>query len=102
MPILTLEAIRENPWNVVTNTLPTNPAMFLLEIAYFAADYCRRSETKLMMAARKGIYTPPGWEAGNDSPDVHEENEARSWSADFRLLEICDLLEREFDVVFER
>jgi hypothetical protein len=54
MPILTHEAIRENPWNVITHTLPTHPTELLLEVAYFAADYCRKSEYRLMNGARNG------------------------------------------------
>ena len=102
MPILTIEAIRENPWNVVTHTLPTSPERLLLEVAYLATHYCRQGEYVLMTAARDGDYTPEGWEATTDSPDVHEESEARSFEADQRLQAICDLYEKQFDEQLER
>jgi len=92
MPTLTIEAIRENPWNAITHKLPSNPAVVLLEVAAIAADYCRKSEHVLMMATREGLYTPHGWEATNDSPDIHEESETRCYAADERLMEIRDLL----------
>jgi hypothetical protein len=91
MPKLTIEAIRENPWNVVTYMLPTRPMPLLLKAAYLAADYCRNGEYLLMMAARDGFYTPHGWKAASDSPDVHEEFEARGLNADRRLNEIYNL-----------
>jgi hypothetical protein len=102
MPTLTIETIRENPWNVVAHSLPEHPTPLLLEIAHLAAAYCRQSEFVLMMAAREGIYTPPGWEASDDCPDVHEENETRSFDADQRLQEICDLSESKYGETLER
>ena len=92
MPTLTIEAIRENPWNVVTHILPPDPTSLLLEVASLAAAYCRVSECTLMMAAREGSYTPCGWEPSDDHPDVHEESEARSLAADQRWSEISILL----------
>ena len=97
MPALTIDMIRENPWSVITHILPHNPSPVLIELACLAADYCRRSEYVVMMAARDGSYKPPGWEPGIDQPDVHEESEARSCNADRRLLEICRQFEIEFD-----
>jgi hypothetical protein len=88
MPILTIEVIRENPWNVVTHTLPAQATELLLETAYLAADYCRNSEYTLMHAARDGEYVPEGWLPGPDSCDVHEINEERAWQADRKLDEI--------------
>jgi hypothetical protein len=92
MPLLTIEAIRENPWNILTHTLPPDPAVVLLEFASIAALYCRHSEYLLIKAAREGLYTPRGWKAADDSPDVHEESEGRCEAADTRLMEFRDLL----------
>jgi hypothetical protein len=92
MPTLTIEAIRENPWNAITYGLPSDPAPLLLEVAHLAAAYCRASEYQLMLAAREGRYMPRGWEPSNDSPDIHEESETRCDAADERLTEIRDLL----------
>jgi hypothetical protein len=58
MPILTIEAIRENPWNVLSHELPPNPSLLLLRLARMAADYCRRSENLLMFAVSHGHYLP--------------------------------------------
>ena len=99
MPVLTLEVIRENPWNVVSHALPTNPTELLLKIAHLAADYCRQSKSLLMEAAREGRYTSPGWQPTPDSSDVHEENEARAFQADRKLNEICDVCEAAFGQV---
>ncbi len=101
MSIMTLEAIRENPWNVIALPLPARPERILLEAAYLAADYCRRSEALLMNAARTGDYTPRGWNMSDDGPDIHEESEARGDSADRRLAEICALMEKEFGETLE-
>jgi hypothetical protein len=92
MPILSIEAIRENPWNAVTHSLPSHPTSFFLELVHLAATYCRTSEYLLMTGARDGSYTPHGWEANDNHPDAHEESEARSCEADRRLAEICHLL----------
>ena len=54
MPLLTLEAIRENPWIVLADPLPINPPPLLLKAAYLAADYCCRSEHLIMTAVRRG------------------------------------------------
>jgi hypothetical protein len=88
MPELTIEAIRENPWNVITHTLPVEASPVLLEAAYLAAVYCRNSEYMLMHAAHDGDYVPAGWEPGPDSCDVHEINERRGRNAERKLDEI--------------
>lgn len=100
MPILTIEAIRKNPWRILTHRLPAHPELLLLEVAYLAALYCRQSESVLMLAARNGEYTPLGWQPGED--DVHEENEAYAFDADLKLMQICEICEKEFGVVLER
>ena len=96
MPTLTLEAIRENPWNVVDHELPEHPSALLLRFAHFAAYYCRMSEMILMTAARLGFYQPRGWRFRLNDPDVHEESEPRSCDSDRTLEEICELFEAVF------
>ncbi len=90
-PILTIAAIRENPWNVISDKLPENPCELLLNAAYIAATYCRDAEYMLMMAARDGAYVPEWWTGGEDDPDVHEESEERGWRAEVKLSEISGL-----------
>jgi hypothetical protein len=100
MPELTIEAIRENPWNVVTHTLPTQPPEVLLEAAFLAAEYCRNSEYMLMHAARDGNYVPPGWQRGGC--DVHEINEGRGFQAEVKLDEVCERGAKDHDWIIER
>jgi hypothetical protein len=102
MPTLTIEAIRKNPWTVVTHSLPAHPTPLLLAAAHLAAHYCRQSEYVLMEAARDRNYVPPAWQPGSDSPDVHEINEARSLKADRKLDEISELWQREFGEIMDR
>jgi hypothetical protein len=66
MTVLTIEAIRENPWNVVSHTLPPHPDPLLLVVAYLAADYCRQSERVLDRACLDGKYAPPGCRLARD------------------------------------
>ena len=82
MTTLTIEAIRENPWSVVTHSLPPHPSRLLLALAYLAADYCRRSEHLLVRSARDGTYWPlkpdvangvnPGSESARRIQEVHQ------------------------------
>jgi hypothetical protein len=51
MPTLTLEAIRQNPWNAVTYDLPAHPSLLLLTLAQFAATCCRQIEADLAFAS---------------------------------------------------
>jgi hypothetical protein len=81
-------AIRENPWNVLTHKLPGYPMRLLLEVADFAATYCRNSEYMLTHAARAGCYVPDGWEPGRGYADAHEESEDCGFEADMKRDEI--------------
>jgi hypothetical protein len=54
MPVLTLEAIRQNPWNVLTHDLPAEPSRLLLNVAQFAAATCRRIESDLFRGRHEG------------------------------------------------
>jgi hypothetical protein len=92
MPILTLEAIRQNPWNVITHDLPSDPTPLLLRTARLAASYCREAEYTLVVAARNGDYAPAWWTGSENEPDGHEESEGRSYEADDKLSEIDALL----------
>jgi hypothetical protein len=95
MPTLTLEAIRDNPWNVITHDLPSDPSELLLRTARLAASYCREAEYMLVVAVRAGEYVPAWWTGGEDDPDAHEESEGRSYEADDKLTEIDALLGEE-------
>jgi hypothetical protein len=84
-PTLTLEAIERDPWNAVELPLPENPGEALLKAARSAADYCAEGEHELMVAAREGRYTPPGWNGAEGESDAHKYNEDRCLQADRRL-----------------
>ena len=91
MAMLTIEAIRENPWNVLTHKLPDACGPLLLEVAWLAADYCRKSESLLVNAVRQNIYAPPEWRPGG--PDAHEYTEGNALAAEKKVREIlrrCD------------
>ena len=98
MPSFTIDLIRENPWNVVTHTLPSCPTRVLYELGIVAATYCRDSENLLMWAARNGDYIPTGWEPGGEFPDTHEASEGLSFQSDERLFDIVSRYERYFQV----
>jgi hypothetical protein len=89
MPTLTIEIIRENPWNVLTHELPGEAAEVLLETALLAARYCRSSEYMLAIAAREGRYRPRAWRPLDGYPDAHEENEGRGSEDKQKLDDIC-------------
>jgi hypothetical protein len=98
MPILSLEAIRENPWNVLSHDLPNQCPPLLLEIAWLAADYCGKSESLLVNAIRQQMYlpaqqryVPAEWRPGG--PDAHEYPEGNALAAEDKAREIiarCD------------
>jgi hypothetical protein len=92
MPTLTLEAIRQNPWNVITQDLPSDPSQLLLRAARLAASYCREAEYMLVVAVRADEYVPAGWTGGEGDPDAHEASEGRAYEADDKLTEIDALL----------
>ncbi|HEY1745718.1 MAG TPA: hypothetical protein VGG11_02985 [Xanthobacteraceae bacterium] len=96
MTELTIEAIRENPWNGVTLPLPQFPTELLLEVACRAAEYCAASEYHLMEAARRGSYIPNWFNTDEICPDVHEESEERWLRAEVRLDEIGTVYERNY------
>jgi hypothetical protein len=93
MPILSLEAIRENPWNVLSHELPDQCQPLLLEIAWLAADYCSKSESLLLNAIRQQMdvpaqqrYIPAEWRPGG--PDAHEYHEGNVRVAEDKAREI--------------
>jgi hypothetical protein len=96
MPTLTIEAIRDNPWNLITHELPEHPTELLLHLAIEAADYCRNSEYVLMEAAREGRYDPPNWRPSDEYPDAHEAYEARAIEADWKFDELRCLRQKLF------
>ncbi len=96
MTTLTLEAIRENPWNAVTQTLPMFPDWLLLEVAYTAATYCRLIEEIFMVASRTGDYMPPVWRRSHITLMTYTESEARFTEADNKCEEIRVLYRKRF------
>jgi len=95
--ILTIAALRENPWNVISHELPPDAEMLLLKAACLAARYCADSEYLFMQAARDGDYVPTWWDASNKTPDAHEESEELFHWADCKLREIVDLLDEDIE-----
>ncbi len=93
MPMLTFDAIRQNPWNVVTHTLPTPCRPLLHALAYLAADYCCKSEHLLMNAAVDGNYVPAGCQPGAAGHEIHRE---RGWSAEVKRNELRTLYEKTY------
>ncbi len=98
MPTLSLETIRENPQNVLSHDLPVRCDRLLLEMAWLAADYCRKSESLLVNAIRQQMYlpaqqwyVPAEWRPGG--PDAHEYPEGNALAAEDKAREIiarCD------------
>lgn len=85
---ITIEALRENPWIVMTHKIPPNPTQTLLEFAAIAATYCRDSEFALMQMALDGRYAPSWWTPDDICPDAHEESEDWSLEAEKKREEI--------------
>jgi hypothetical protein len=48
MPILTLDAIKENPCNVLTHEMPERPTRLLLILAELAATLCRQMQDEII------------------------------------------------------
>ena len=94
MPILTIEAIRANPWNAISHDLPEHPDWLLLRLACMAADYCRHSEWDLMYAALSDEYVPPQSCHEPDAADRHEFSERLAEIADAKFRMFCELFER--------
>lgn len=92
--------IRENPWNVTTHGLPDRCEPLLLEIAWLAADYCRKSESLLTNAVREDEYVPPEWQP--DGCDAHECTEANAEAADRKAREILSRCDDETLAVIDR
>jgi hypothetical protein len=92
--ILTIEAIRRNPWNVLSHKLPHVPDRLLLRLALFAADYCRHSEWVLMYAALADEYIPPEFRDEQDAPDIHELSEGLANIANDKFKEICEVIDK--------
>jgi hypothetical protein len=88
MPALTLEAIRQNPWNVLTHELPENPSRLLLTLAQLAATFCREIEYEIYTAAEVG-----------EAQIVEPNRSLDGWSKAHRKIgEIIGLLEDNFGV----
>jgi hypothetical protein len=78
---LTVAAIRADPRNAVEGEFPLTADHHLLQAACSAARLYADKEFDLMLAARKGSYTPVEWKQGyatdQPCPDFHEFSEAR-------------------------
>ncbi len=91
MPILTIEAVRENPWNVMSHKLPEHPSRLLLVIAQFAATCCRQIAGEMIDALND--VSEEAWL----SPEYNQAMD--QWSRAHRKIgEICFLLRDEFGV----
>ncbi len=73
MTTLTLDAIRDNPWNAVTHELPDYMDGFFLQAVYCAAKYCRASEHGFSVAAREGYYEPQNWRPSGNCPTPYDQ-----------------------------
>jgi hypothetical protein len=97
MSILTVEAIRKNPWSAVEDELPRNPSRLLLRAALFAVAYCFRSESNLASEAfRRDARRHQLW-VNDELRDIAREYETRRDKADLRMDELFDLYESEFN-----
>jgi hypothetical protein len=93
MPILTIEAIQQNPRNVISHDLPAYPSQELLRVAQFAAACCRQIESEILdLADEPGSTLALSPEAKN-SVD-------RFLIANRKIGEICATLEKRFGVPF--
>jgi hypothetical protein len=90
MPTLTVEAIRENPWNVMTHDIPFSPALILLSSAYLAATCYRRILAEMLDDSRADLSLPP--------PPEMSETVSRLSRADQKIVEICARFEKEYDI----
>jgi hypothetical protein len=90
MPTLTLEAIRQNPWNAVTHDLPAHPSHQLLTLAQLAAACCRQIEADLVLATDDG-------DATISTPETRDSTD-RFLKANRRIGEICGLFEEHFGI----
>ena len=90
MPILTLEAIRQNPWNVLTHELPSDPAELLLKAAQLAATCCRQIDVEILDATRDNSTSAPSSEMCEAADHFLKANR--------KIGEIIGLLEEKFGV----
>ena len=93
MPTLTIEDIRENPWNVLTHDLPERPSLLLLTVAHCAATCCRQIEAEVFdktpgRGRKRDAWTAPyGRVVG-----------PRFVSAHLKIVVVCRRLEDEYGV----
>jgi hypothetical protein len=102
MTTLTLDAIRNNPWNAVTQELPRRPPWFLLQAAYCAANYCRTAEYGFLILGRDGLYAPHGWRPSANCPNASDPCLQRGDAAHRRLEEVRRIYKRRFDEDLDR
>jgi hypothetical protein len=93
MPTLTIKALRENPWNVLSHELPPHPSPVLLALALVAADYTRHSENMLMLATLASEDAMLPWPL-KDLP-CRQECENRAFLAFCKFEQIADIFKTE-------
>jgi hypothetical protein len=89
MPTLTLDAIRQNPWNAVTYDLPADPSLLLLTLAQLAAACCRQIESDLLFSNDGDLRTST----------TEIRNSIKGFiKANRKIGEIIGLLEEQFEI----
>ena len=91
MPSITIDSIRENPWNAVEQDVPPDADCYLLQVAMNAANYCETSECGFMLAAINGGYAPAD---AMDDDRPHETIRSRFCKAGDRLSRLHERLHR--------
>jgi len=95
MRTLTLNSIRQNPWNVLLQKIPPQPGPLLLKAALMAAEYCYNSDRLLMEAATDGrlrFYLRDATRIRK----AYDESETWCEAASYKLDEISNLFDEEF------
>lgn len=96
MTTLTLDAIRNNPWNAVTHELPRRMDGFFLQAVYCAANYCRTSEYGFGIAARESYYKPENWRPSANCPTPYDQCLQRGEAAHRRCELVREIVKRCF------
>jgi hypothetical protein len=94
MPILTFDAIKENPCNILTHELPKRPTRLLLILAELAATLCRQMQEEIIDDLER-VY------GHGDITFARREGTAalKKWFEAYRKQgEVGDLLEERFDL----
>ncbi len=93
MPTLTIEAIKENPLNILTHELPEYPTRLLLILAELAATLCRQMQDEIVNDA--------DWLYGDvreGGPPEYNEAVKIWWAAYRKQGDVIALLEERFGI----